>query len=131
MLGTYVLSSGYYDAYYNNALKARRLICQEYQTAFEVCDVIAGPTTPSVAFKIGEKADPLSMYLCDIYTANTNIAGICGISIPCGFSVVDGKQLPIGLHLQGSWYNDATLLRAAQMFQTATKFHTKVPECAQ
>jgi len=131
MLGTYVLSSGYYDAYYNNALKTRRLICQEYQIAFEQCDVILGPTTPSVAFKIGEKADPLSMYLCDIYTANTNIAGICGISIPCGFSEVEGKPLPIGLHLQGSWYDDARLLRAAQMFQTATDFHTKVPECAQ
>ncbi|MDP7006461.1 MAG: Asp-tRNA(Asn)/Glu-tRNA(Gln) amidotransferase subunit GatA [Phycisphaerales bacterium] len=125
MLGTYVLSSGYYDAYYNNALKVRRLICSDYETAFNRCDVILGPTTPTVAFKIGEKQDPLSMYLCDIYTANTNIAGICGISIPCGFSE---NGLPIGLHLQGGWYEDSKLLRAAQMFQSATDFHTKSPE---
>ena len=125
MLGTYVLSSGYYDAYYNTALKARRLIRDEYKNAFEQCDVIAGPTTPTTAFKIGEKSDPVSMYLCDIYTANTNIAGICGISIPCGFSSQDDKPLPIGLHLQGAWHNDATLLRAAQMFQSATSFHKK------
>ncbi len=129
MLGTYVLSSGYYDAYYNNALKTRRLICREYEAAFKQCDVILGPTTPAPAFKLGEKADPLSMYMCDVYTANTNIAGICGISIPCGFSEVDCKSLPIGLHLQGSWYEDAKLLRVAQMFQDATDFHTKTPEC--
>jgi aspartyl-tRNA(Asn)/glutamyl-tRNA(Gln) amidotransferase subunit A len=129
MLGTYVLSSGYYDAYYNNALKTRRLICREYETAFKKCDVILGPTTPSPAFALGEKSDPLSMYLCDVYTANTNIAGICGISLPCGFSEVNGKPLPVGLHLQGAWYDDAKLLRAAQMFQTATDFHTKTPEC--
>ena len=128
MLGTYVLSSGYYDAYYNNALKVRRLICEEYKRAFEVCDVILGPTTPSTAFKIGEKADPLAMYLCDVYTANTNIAGICGISIPCGFSKTTGSPLPIGLHLQCAWYDDATLLRIAQMFQSKTNFHTKTPE---
>jgi aspartyl-tRNA(Asn)/glutamyl-tRNA(Gln) amidotransferase subunit A len=128
MLGTYVLSSGYYDAYYNNALKIRRLICREYETAFQQCDVILGPTTPSTAFKLGEKADPLSMYLCDIYTANTNIAGICGISVPCGFSNSKSNPLPIGLHLQGAWYNDATLLRAANMFQAATDFHTRIPE---
>ena len=129
MLGTYVLSSGYYDAYYNNALKTRRLICREYETAFKKCDVILGPTTPSPAFSIGEKNDPLSMYLCDVYTANTNIAGICGISLPCGFSEVDSKLLPIGLHLQGAWYDDANLLRAAQMFQNSTEFHTATPEC--
>ena len=129
MLGTYALSSGYYDAYYNNALKTRRLICREYEAAFKQCDVILGPTTPSPAFKLGEKADPLSMYMCDVYTANTNIAGICGISIPCGFSEVDGTSLPIGLHLQGAWYDDAKLLRIAQMFQNATDFHTKTPEC--
>ncbi len=123
MLGTYVLSSGYYDAYYNTALKTRRLIRDEYKTAFEQCDVIAGPTTPTTAFKIGEKSDPVSMYLCDIYTANTNIAGICGISIPCGFSHSEDKQLPIGLHLQGPWHGDATLLRAAQMYQSQTAFH--------
>ena len=123
MLGTYVLSSGYYDAYYNTALKTRRLIRDEYKAAFEQCDVIAGPTTPTTAFKIGEKSDPISMYLCDIYTANTNIAGICGISIPCGFSSQHEKPLPIGLHLQGAWNEDATLLKAAQMFQSSTAFH--------
>lgn len=125
MLGTYVLSSGYYDAYYNTALKARRLIRDEYKKAFEQCDVIAGPTTPTTAFKIGEKSDPMSMYLCDIYTANTNIAGICGISIPCGFSTRHGKPLPIGLHLQGAWHDDAKMLRAAQMFQTETSFNNE------
>jgi aspartyl-tRNA(Asn)/glutamyl-tRNA(Gln) amidotransferase subunit A len=129
MLGTYVLSSGYYDAYYNNALKTRRLICREYEAAFTQCDVILGPTTPAPAFKLGEKADPLSMYMCDVYTANTNIAGICGISIPCGFSETTGSPLPIGLHLQGAWYDDAKLLRVAQMFQNATDFHTKTPAC--
>ena len=128
MLGTYVLSSGYYDAYYNNALKTRRLISEEYKRAFEVCDVILGPTTPTTAFKIGEKADPLAMYLCDVYTANTNIAGICGISIPCGFSETTGNPLPIGLHLQAAWYDDANLLRVAQLFQKNTTFHTKTPE---
>jgi aspartyl-tRNA(Asn)/glutamyl-tRNA(Gln) amidotransferase subunit A len=131
MLGTYVLSSGYYDAYYNTALKTRRLICREYEEAFAKCDVILGPTTPAPAFKLGEKADPLSMYMCDVYTANTNIAGICGISIPCGFSETEGKALPIGLHLQGAWYDDAKLLRIAQMFQGTTDFHKQVPECAE
>ena len=128
LLGTYVLSSGYYDAYYNNALKIRRLICEEYKRAFSTCDVILGPTTPTVAFKIGEKSDPVSMYLNDVYTANTNIAGICGISIPCGFSEEQGVKLPIGLHLQSKWHDDAALLQIAQMFETATDFHKEVPE---
>jgi len=128
MLGTYVLSSGYYDAYYNNALKIRRLICEEYDTAFSQCDVILGPTTPTPAFKIGAKSDPVSMYLCDMYTANTNIAGICGISIPCGFANDSGKPLPIGLHLQGPAFADATLLQVANAFETATDFHHHHPE---
>ena len=127
MLGTYVLSSGYYDAYYKNALKARRLIRDEYKVAFEQCDVILGPTSPTPAFKIGEKVDPVSMYLCDVYTANTNIAGICGVSIPCGFEKTDDCLLPIGLHLQGPWHKDDTLLRAAQMFECATDFHLQSP----
>ena len=129
MLGTYVLSSGYYDAYYNNALKIRRLIFEEYQEAFSQCDVILGPTTPTVAFKLGEKEDPISMYLNDVYTANTNIAGICGISIPCGFSKEHGSSLPIGMHLQAAWHDDAKLLRIAQMFESATEFHKAKPEC--
>ncbi len=127
MLGTYVLSSGYYDAYYNTALKVRRLICKEYEKAFSMCDVILGPTSPTVAFEIGSKADPMSMYLCDIYTATTNIAGICGISVPCGFSHSTKTPLPIGLHLQAPWYEDATLLRVAHMFQAETDFHTALP----
>lgn len=131
MLGTYVLSSGYYDAYYNTALKVRRLIRDEYKSAFTQCDVILGPTSPTVAFEIGSKIDPISMYLCDIYTANTNIAGICGISIPCGFSDAQSTPLPIGLHLQAPWYEDATLLRVAQMYQSSTDYHTKCPEYTQ
>ena len=127
MLGTYVLSSGYYDAYYNTALKVRRLICKEYEKAFTTCDVILGPTSPTVAFELGSKVDPMSMYLCDIYTANTNIAGICAISIPCGFSQSTPSPLPIGLHLQGPWYEDAKLLRIAHMYQTSTDYHTRVP----
>ncbi len=128
MLGTYVLSSGYYDAYYNNALKIRRLISEEYKTAFEQCDVILGPTTPTPAFKIGAKSDPVSMYLCDVYTANTNIAGICGISIPCGFANDSGNPLPIGMHLQCPAFADAKLLQIAHAFEQATDFHTRHPE---
>ncbi len=128
LLGTYVLSSGYYDAYYNNALKVRRLISEEYASAFEQCDVILGPTTPTPAFKIGAKSNPISMYLCDVYTANTNIAGICGISIPCGFAKNDGKPLPIGMHLQGPAFSDAKLLQIAHAFEQATDFHNQHPE---
>ena len=130
MLGTYVLSSGYYDAYYNNALKVRRLISEEYDKAFEQCDVILGPTAPTPAFKIGAKTEPISMYLCDVYTANTNIAGICGISIPCGFSEKEESRLPIGLHLQGSAFSDSTLLRVANAFEKATDHHLQHPRCA-
>lgn len=130
MLGTYVLSSGYYDAYYNNALKVRRLISEEYDKAFEQCDVIAGPTAPTPAFKIGAKTDPVSMYLCDIYTANTNIAGICGISIPCGFTEKEGTRLPIGLHLQGRAFSDSMLLGVANAFENATDHHLQHPGCA-
>ncbi|MBC8523638.1 Asp-tRNA(Asn)/Glu-tRNA(Gln) amidotransferase GatCAB subunit A, partial [PVC group bacterium] len=127
-LGTYVLSSGYYDAYYNNAQKIRRLINEEYETAFKRCDVILGPTTPTPAFKIGAKTDPVSMYLCDVYTANTNIAGICGISIPCGFSKDSEKPLPIGLHLQGPAFSDGKLFQVANAFENATNFHLQRPE---
>ena len=130
MLGTYVLSSGYYDAYYNNALRVRRLICEEYKEAFTKCDVILGPTSPTVAFPLGATADPVSMYLNDMYTANTNIAGICGISIPCGFSNEHNVKLPIGLHLQAPWHEDAKLLRIAQMFESATSFHKETPKAS-
>lgn len=120
MLGTYMLSAGYYDAYYKRALQVRRLIARELATAFEKCHVLLGPTSPTPAFPIGGKSDPLSMYLCDVYTVNTNIAGICGLSLPCGFADVDGRKLPIGLQLQAKAFDEATLFRIARMFERAT-----------
>jgi aspartyl-tRNA(Asn)/glutamyl-tRNA(Gln) amidotransferase subunit A len=126
MLGTYALSAGYYDAYYLKALKVRRLIRQDYDRAFEEVDLIAGPVAPAPAFKIGDKIDdPLAMYLFDLYTVSTNLAGIGGISIPCGFST-DG--LPIGLHLQAPPFEEERLLRGAYMFQQATDWHTRRPK---
>jgi aspartyl-tRNA(Asn)/glutamyl-tRNA(Gln) amidotransferase subunit A len=125
MLGTYVLSAGYYDAYYGRALKVRRLIKAEFDRAFENCHVIAGPASPTPAFRMGGLTDPLQMYLCDVYTVNTNIAGIPGISVPVGFVPRDGRPLPVGLHLQGPAMADATLLRAAAMVE---RLH---PEAAQ
>jgi aspartyl-tRNA(Asn)/glutamyl-tRNA(Gln) amidotransferase subunit A len=125
MVGTYALSAGYYDAYYLKALKVRRLIRQDYDRAFEEVDLIAGPITPAPAFKIGEKVDdPLAMYLFDLYTVGTNLAGIAGISIPCGFS---SQGLPIGLQLQSPPFEEERLLRGAQMFQQATDWHAKKP----
>ncbi len=125
MLGTYALSAGYYDAYYLKALKVRRLIRQDYDRAFEEVDLIAGPVSPSPAFKIGERVDdPLSMYLFDLYTTSTNLAGLPGISIPCGFSA---EGLPIGLHLQAPAFEEERLLRGADMFQKATDWHRKRP----
>ena len=120
MLGTYVLSSGYYDAYYKRALQARRLIKDEFDRAFAKCDVVLGPTSPMVAFPFGGKSDPLSMYLCDVYTVNTNIAGIPGISINAGFAEVGGKHLPIGIQLQAPAFAEELLLRAAAMFERAS-----------
>lgn len=115
MLGTYVLSSGYYDAYYSKAQKVRALVKRDYQTAFEKCDAILTPTSPSVAFKIGEKSDdPLAMYLSDIYTVSANLAGIPGISIPCGLS---GEGLPIGLQLVGDFWSEATLLNLGNVYE--------------
>ncbi|MHB8901609.1 MAG: Asp-tRNA(Asn)/Glu-tRNA(Gln) amidotransferase subunit GatA [Thermoguttaceae bacterium] len=126
MLGTYALSAGYYDAYYLKALKVRRLIRHDFDRAFQHVDVIAGPVTPTAAYPIGDKIDdPLAMYLCDLYTASSNLAGIGAISIPCGFSA-DG--LPIGLHLQAPPFEEERLLRAAAMFQNATDWHTKRPD---
>jgi aspartyl-tRNA(Asn)/glutamyl-tRNA(Gln) amidotransferase subunit A len=125
MLGTYALSAGYYDAYYKKALKVRRLIRQDFDRAFEEVDLIVGPVTPTPAFKIGERIDdPLAMYLFDLYTVSTNLAGIAGISIPCGFS---SAGLPIGLHLQSPPFQEERLLRGAAMFQRATDWHTKQP----
>jgi aspartyl-tRNA(Asn)/glutamyl-tRNA(Gln) amidotransferase subunit A len=128
MLGTYALSSGYIDAYYTKALKVRRLILQDFEKAFESCDVVVGPTAPTAAFKRGEKSsDPLSMYLSDIYTISCNLAGIAGISIPCGLT---SGGLPIGLQLQSAPLTESNLLRAARMFENATEWHTKRPAAA-
>jgi aspartyl-tRNA(Asn)/glutamyl-tRNA(Gln) amidotransferase subunit A len=125
MLGTYTLSAGYYDAYYLKALKVRRLIRGDYDRAFEQVDFIVGPTTPSPAFKLGEKTDdPLSMYLEDLYTVTLNLAGLGGISIPCGLT---RSGLPIGLQLQCRPFDEERLLRAAAMFQWASDWHTKRP----
>lgn len=125
MLGTYALSSGYYDAYYLKALKVRTLIRQDFEQAFADVDVIASPTAPTPAVRIGEKtSDPLAMYLMDIYTVSVNLAGIPGISIPCGFSEAG---LPIGLQLMGSYFSEERLLRIAHEYQCRTEWHTKLP----
>ena len=125
MLGTYALSAGYYDAYYLKALKVRRLIRQDFDRAFDEVDLIAGPIAPTPAYRIGEKVDdPLSMYLFDLYTVSTNLAGIAGISIPCGLS---SEGLPIGLHLQAPPFEEERLLRGSHMFQQATDWHKRRP----
>ena len=124
LIGTYVLSHGYYDAYYLKAQKIRRLIAADFQAAFNVCDVIMGPTTPSVAFKFGEKsADPVQMYLSDIYTIAVNLAGLPGMSLPCGFD----KELPVGLQLIGPWFGEAKMLNVAHRYQQATDWHQRAP----
>jgi aspartyl-tRNA(Asn)/glutamyl-tRNA(Gln) amidotransferase subunit A len=120
MLGTYVLSAGYYEAYYQRALRVRRLIKEEFDRVFAQCHAIIGPTSPTPAFEIGAKADPLSMYLCDSYTVNANIAGICAMSIPCGSAEVQGKRLPIGLQIQCQAFDEATMFRVARMFERQT-----------
>lgn len=128
MLGTYALSSGYYDAYYLKALKVRTLIKQDFDEAFEKVDVIASPVAPTTAYKIGEKTkDPLTMYLGDIYTISANLAGICAISLPCGF---DSKNLPIGLQLMGPAFGEQRLLSIAHQYQQTTDHHTKSPAIA-
>ena len=115
MLGTYALSAGYYDAYYRKAQQARTLIKQDFDTAFEQCDVVVGPTTPTTAFRLGEKtADPLAMYLSDIFTIPTNIAGLPGLSVPCGF---DTACLPVGVQFIGRPFDEATLLRVAHAYE--------------
>jgi aspartyl-tRNA(Asn)/glutamyl-tRNA(Gln) amidotransferase subunit A len=130
MIGTYALSSGYYDAYYVRALQTRKLIRRDFDKAFEKCDVILSPTTPTPAFKRGEKTgDPLQMYLCDVFTVSANIAGIPGISIPCGFTSGD-HPLPIGLQLLGPTFSESTLLRAARMYEAATTWHQARPKMA-
>ena len=113
MLGTYALSAGYYDAYYGQAQKARTLIASEFTAAFESYDVLLTPTSPQVAWKFGEKSDPLTMYLADIFTIPVNLAGNCGISVPCGFAEEDGVKLPIGLQIIGDYFAEAKVFRAA------------------
>ncbi len=128
LLGTYVLSSGYYDAYYLYAQKVRTLIRRDFASAFEKVDLIATPTSPTPAFKIGEKtADPLQMYLSDIFTISCNLAGICGISVPAGFTKTSPK-LPIGLQLLGKPMDEAKLLSIAYAFEQATDFHKQKPQ---
>ncbi len=125
MLGTYALSAGYYDAYYLQALKARTLIKQDFDRAFERCDVLALPVTPTVAFRIGERVDdPLQMYLTDIFTISLNLAGLPGISVPCGFA----HDMPVGLQLQGRAFDEATLLRVAFAYQQTTAWHRARPD---
>src|SRR5690242_10396591 len=130
ILGTYVLSSGYYDAYYLHAQKVRELIRRDFAEAFERVDALASPTSPTPAFKFGEKTtDPLQMYLEDIFTNAANLAGICGISIPCGFAESEsGKRLPIGLQLLGKALNEARILQIAHAYEQSTDWHKARPE---
>jgi len=124
MLGTYALSAGYYDAYYLKAQQVRTLIKQDFEAAFEGCDVIAAPTTPTVAFRIGEKVDdPLQMYLSDVFTLSMNLAGICGLSLPCGFA----HDLPIGLQLMGPAFGEDKVLRMAYSYEQATDWQAWRP----
>ena len=131
ILGTYVLSSGYYDAYYLRAQKVRELIRRDFASAFEKVDALISPTSPVAAFKIGERvADPLQMYLADIFTIAANLAGICGISVPCGFAQLDGRRLPIGLQLLGKPLDEARLLQIAHAYEQSTDWHKARPPIA-
>ncbi|HKC92575.1 MAG TPA: amidase family protein, partial [Nitrospira sp.] len=125
MLGTYALSSGYYDAYYGKAQAVRTLIRQDFDAAFNEVDLIVTPVTPTPAFKLGEKSEnPLQMYLSDIYTISVNLAGLPAISVPCGFSK---GGLPIGLQLIGRAFEEETLLRAAHAYEQSTQWHLRKP----
>ncbi len=130
LIGTYVLSAGYYDAYYLKAQQIRRLIAQDFVEAFKTCDVIMGPAAPSTAFKAGEKVDdPVAMYLQDIYTISTNLAGLPGMSVPAGFAPSnDGKLLPVGLQIIGNYFDEARMLNVAHQYQQVTDWHNRMPE---
>ncbi|MCL2831100.1 MAG: Asp-tRNA(Asn)/Glu-tRNA(Gln) amidotransferase subunit GatA [Betaproteobacteria bacterium] len=129
LIGAYVLSHGYYDAFYLQAQRIRRLIAADFAAAFTQCDLLLGPTSPDIAFALGEKTDdPVQMYLTDIYTIAVNLAGLPGISIPCGFAQAGEKSLPIGLQLIGNYFSEARLLNAAHRYQQATDWHTRIPE---
>ena len=131
ILGTYVLSSGYYDAYYLRAQKARELIRRDFANVFEKVDALISPTSPVMAFKLGERAaDPLQMYLADIFTIAANLAGICGISIPCGFAELDGQRLPIGLQLLGEPLDESRILQVALAYEKSTDWHKARPPIA-
>jgi aspartyl-tRNA(Asn)/glutamyl-tRNA(Gln) amidotransferase subunit A len=123
MVGAYALSAGYYDAYYLKAQRIRRLISDEFQEAFNSVDVIAGPTTPSTAFALGSKSDPVSMYLNDIYTITANLAGLPGMSLPCGFS----QAMPVGLQLVSNYFSEARLLNIGHKYQQVTSWHQQSP----
>jgi aspartyl-tRNA(Asn)/glutamyl-tRNA(Gln) amidotransferase subunit A len=128
MLGTYVLSAGYYDAYYRKAQQVRALLKDDFRRAFEVCDAIITPTSPTPAFKLGEKVDnPLSMYLNDIYTVTANLAGIPGINVPCGLS---SENLPIGFQLLGNYWSESTLFKLAHAYEQARPFTDRPGICA-
>jgi aspartyl-tRNA(Asn)/glutamyl-tRNA(Gln) amidotransferase subunit A len=125
MLGTYVLSAGYYDAYYLKAQRVRALVRKDFGDVFKRCDAIVTPTAPTTAFKLGEKIeDPLQMYLSDIYTISINLAGLPAVSLPCGF---DGEGMPIGLQIIGKHFDEATILRVADAYERATEWHKKKP----
>jgi aspartyl-tRNA(Asn)/glutamyl-tRNA(Gln) amidotransferase subunit A len=125
LIGTYVLSHGYYDAYYIQAQKLRRLIAQDFAEAFKQCDIIMGPTSPTVAFNLGEKSsDPVQMYLSDAYTIAVNLAGLPGISIPAGFG---DKNRPVGLHIVGNYFAEAQMLNVAHQYQRVTDWHVRMP----
>jgi aspartyl-tRNA(Asn)/glutamyl-tRNA(Gln) amidotransferase subunit A len=125
LLGTFVLSAGYYDAYYRKAMKVRTLLRRDFEATWAHCDLIVSPTSPEVAFRFGEKTkDPLRMYLSDIYTVSANLAGLPAISVPCGFA----RALPVGLQLIGRALDEATLLRVADAYQRRTEWHASHPE---
>jgi aspartyl-tRNA(Asn)/glutamyl-tRNA(Gln) amidotransferase subunit A len=130
LVGAYVLSHGYYDAYYLQAQKVRRLIADDFKNAFKTCDVIMGPVSPTVAWDLGDKADdPVANYLADIFTLSTSLAGLPGMSIPCGFGQGEknGKR-PVGLQIIGNYFGEAKLLNVAHQFQRATDWHRRAPE---
>ena len=128
MLGTYVLSAGYYDAYYLKAQQVRTLILRDYDRAFERVDAVAMPTSPTPAFKLGERvADPVQMYLADVFTVSASLAGLPAISVPCGFT---GERLPVGLQLTGRRFDEATLLRIADAYERDTEWWKQQPPLA-
>jgi len=124
MLGTYALSSGYYDAYYKKAQQVRTLVAQDFSAAFDEVDLLVSPTSPTTAFRVGEVDDPLQMYLMDTYTIPANLAGICGVSIPCGFA----EGLPVGLQLLGRPFAEGTVLRAAHAYEQVTSWRLRRPD---